>query len=295
MIEKALYEHLISQADLAAVLTTYNEEPAIFNMKAPADTDPGWAGGPQYGRIVFDVDLQGDPERCFGGTLMVDIMCEEDDPFLEDIERLARSLIHGYFFSNGTFTVAAQWRTSNRFQEPDNHVIGYTASFELLGFPVLTTFSPDVIERINAFCGEFENLHIINHDALPSTAWKPTGDESAVYWRLVQETPSPWYPDTFSTIWRTATIKGHIFSRDNATAAAVARDIATQLLTAKRLKKPGEQSIMIGKRAPSIDYGADPLRTGQITVEGTYGVLRHYVNEKTVDHIKYTEKREETP
>lgn len=295
MIEKALYEHLISQADLAAVLTTYNEEPAIFNMKAPADTDTGWAGGPKYGRIVFDVDLQGDPARCLGGTLMVDIMCEEDDPFLEDIERLIRSLIHGYFFSNGTFTVAAQWRGSTRFREPDNNVIGYTASFELLGFPVLTTFSPDVIERINAFCGEFENLHIINHDALPATAWKPTGDESAVYWRLVQENPSPWYQDTYATIWRTATIKGHIFSRDNATAAAVARDIATQLLTAKRLKKPGEQSIIIGKRAPSIDYGADPLRTGQITVEGTYGVLRHYVNEKTVDHIKYTEKREETP
>lgn len=293
MIEQALYEHLKAQADLAAFLTTYNGEPAVFSQEAPADTDAGWSNRPQYGRVVFAVDLQGDPERCMGGILTVDIMCKENEQYPEDIEPLIRALIHGWFFSSGTFTVAAQWKNSSYFTEPTEQVTGCTLAFDLLGFPILTTIAPDVIDRINKWCGEFENLHVINHDALPATAWQPTGDDSAVYWRLVQDNPAGWIPDTFSTVWRTATIRGHIFSRDNATAAIVARELTLRLHAKKRLFKDGEAPIMVNRRN-TADYGADPLRTGQVTVEATYGVVVHFNNEKKIQHIHHSE-REVTP
>lgn len=291
MIEQALVEHLKAQAALAPYLAQYAGQLAVFNQEAPADVDELWGDGPQYGRVVFAVDLQGDAERTMGGTLLVDILCKEDEQFPEEIEPILRNLIHGYFFSNGTFTVAAQWRNSSPFTEPTDHVTGCTVSFDLLGFPVLTTFDPDVVERINEWSRALEQLHVINHDELPSTAWKPTEGESAIYWRVSNEAPAKWIPDTFQTVWRTATIKGHVFSCDNATSSSVAREIILRLYNARRLMKAGEAPIMVN-RNNTADYGADPLRAGQITVEATYGVVVQLANERKIHHIEYNERKE---
>lgn len=284
MIEKALYEHLAAQEELARYLATYHGQHAVFNQEAPADSDSGWGPGPQYGRIVFAVDLQGDPERCLGGVLSIDILCKEDEQFPEEMEPLVRSLVHGWFFSSGTFTVAAQWKSSSPFTQPTDQVTGCTVLFDLLGFPVLTTFIPDVVDRINAWSAETENLHVINHDPLPAEAWRPTETESAIYWRLVQDTPAGWIPDTVSTLWRTSTLRGHIFSRNNAAAAAVARSLALRLHAAKRLLREGEAPILVNRRN-TADMSADPLRTGQLTVEATYGVVVHFDNEQKLEHI----------
>lgn len=285
MIETALYQHLIAQADLAQYLTTYNAVPAVFNQEAPADNDPLWGDGPQYGRIVFAVDIKGDPERTMGGTLAVDIQCKENLQFPEVIEPIVRELIHCWFFSSGTFTVEAQWKTSSYFTEPTDKVTGCTIIFDLLAFPIMSTGSPDVIERINAWTNEIEGLHVINYVELPSTAWKPEGTDSAVYWRLVNDAPAVWIPDTYQTIWRTSTIKCHIFSENHTIADSVARNIITQLYTDKRLMKEGESPIMVNQRN-RVDYGADPLRSGQITVEATYGIIVYIEPDQNLTSIE---------
>lgn len=287
MIEQALYEHLIAQEDLAAYITTYNSIPAVFNQEAPADTDPGWGDGPQYGRIVYAVDMQGDPERTMGGTLAVDIQCKENLQFPEVIEPIIRSLIHGWFFSSGIFTVEAQWKNSSYFTEPTDKVTGCTVTFDLLAFPIMSTGSPDVIARINEWSAEIDGLSVINYDELPATAWRPDAGNSAIYWRLVNDSPAGWIPDTFQTIWRTATIRCHIFSQDHTTADTVARDLITALYTAKRLLKTGETPIMVNRRN-SADYGADPLRTGQLTVEATYAIIVHYEPDNMIQKIVET-------
>lgn len=287
MIEQALQKHLQDQASLAPFLAVYAEKKAIFNQEAPADNDKLWGAGSQYGRVVFAVDLQGDPERCMGGTLMVDILCKEDEQFPEEIEPVVRALIHGYFFSRGTFSVAAQWRNSSYFTEPTDHVTGCTIAFDLLGFPLMTTTDPDVVKRLNEWTsGSFEGVRVINHDELPSAAWIPTEEESAVYWRLVQDAPANWIPDTYQTIWRTATVRCHIFSQNRVTAGAVARAIMTKLYAGKRLRKEGESQIMTNRRN-TIDHGADPLRTGQLSVEATYGIIVHSEQDGVLEHIYY--------
>lgn len=277
MIEQALYEHLTAQEGLAQYLTTYAGKPAVFNQEAPADNDALWQDAPQYGRIVFAVDIKGDPERTMGGTLAVDIQCKENEQFPEVLEPIVRELIHGWFFSSGIFTVEAQWKTSSYFTQPTDKVTGCTVVFDLLAFPVMTTGSPDVISRINEWASTIDGLSVINYTPLPSTAWQPDGEGSAVYWRLVSDSPAVWIPDTYQTIWRTSTIKCHIFSKDHATADTVARTIITQLYTAKRLMKDGEAPIMVNQKN-TVDSGADPLRTGQVTVEATYGIITCYVN-----------------
>lgn len=286
MIEQALRQHLIKQDDLTQHLAKYSNEPAVFSQEAPADMDSLWGKGPQYGRIVFVEDIEGDPERTIGGTLSVDIMCYENKQFPEDIEPILRKLIHGYFFSSGTFVVAAQFKNSSYFTQPKDHVTGCTVNFSLLAFPVLTTSSPDVISRLNAWSSEFEGLYVINHDELPSAAWKPATGETAIYWRTVSENPANWIPDTFQTIWRTAVVRGHIFAEDIATASVVARNLTTRLYAARRLLKPGESPIMVNRRN-TLDNGADPLRTGQVTVEATYGVIIHHESTDVLNNINF--------
>lgn len=286
MIEKALGDHLVAHSELTDFLATYMESPAVFYAEAPDDSKPGWGAGPQYGRIVFDIDLQGDSERTMGGILAVDILCKKDEQYPEDIEPIVRRLIHGYFFSSGKFIVAAQWRDSKSFDEPERMVAGFTVFFDLLAFPILTTNGLDVISRLNEWTSQIEKLYVINHDELPTAAWKPGKGESAIYWRRLRVTPAAKIRDTYATIWRTDTIKGHIFSEDIATASAVADDLTIRLYTAKRLLKPGEAPIMVADRNTQDD-GADPLRTGQLTVEATYGINRHRAATATFQNIKY--------
>ena len=289
MIEEALYEHLTTWASLVPYLTEYSGKPAVFNQEAPADADPLWESGPQYCRIVFAVDIQGDPERTMGGTLAVDVQCRDGDTPPEVLEPIVREAIHGWFFSKDLFTVEAQWRGSAYFTEPTDRVRGVTVSFDLLAFPVMTTGDPDIITRINAWTAAIDGLHVINHDPLPSTAWRPEGTDSAIYWRVVTDQPANWIPDTFQTIWRIANLRGHIFSADYKTMAAVARDLIVRLYTDKRILKQGESPIMIN-RSNRADYGMDPLRTGQLSVEATYGVIVYYGPDTEINNITIEEE-----
>ena len=283
MIEQALYQHLQAQEDLRPYLAEYASKMAIFNQEAPADSDTLWNDGPQYGRIVYTVDLQGDPERTMGGMLTVDILCKEDEQFPEEIEPILRPLIHGYFFCRDKFVAAAQWKNTSYFTEPTKNVTGCTVTFDLLAFPIITTSTPDVVARFNEWTTRFPDVYVINYAPLPTPAWKPSGGEAAVYWRRVSVKSAGWIPDTYQTIWRTATIRGHIFAEPTEI-ATLSEKILIGLYATKRLLKDGEAPIMVNRTNTTND-GADPLRTGQLTVEATYGVVVRFENEETIQNI----------
>ncbi|MDO4280783.1 MAG: hypothetical protein Q4C56_04050 [Peptococcaceae bacterium] len=282
MIEEALYGHLIGYAPLCDQLASYGGVAAVFNQKAPADTDPLWDEGPQYPRLVFAVDIQGDPARTMGGTLAVDIMSKESGAPPEVLEPIVREAIDDYFFSSGTFTVAAQWQSSSYFTDPTEEVVGCTLNFALLGFPVITTDGPDLVARFNAWSLEQEGLHVINAEPLPSSAWKPDEANSAIYWRVVQDKDCTWIPSTYQTLWREAICRAHIFAQNPATEARIARHLAAQLHADKRLMKDGESPIMVN-RDNSVDNTADPLKTGQLTVDATYAIIVAFENTETLD------------
>lgn len=277
MIEQALYQHLQEQESLRPYLAEFAGKMAIFNQTVPSDQDPDWGEGPQYGRIFFSVDLQGDPERTMGGKLTVDVLCKEGEQFPEEIEPILRPLIHGYFFCRKKFVVSAQWLDTKPFTEPANKLTGCTLFFDLLAFPI-STYAPHVITQFNEWSSTIENLHVINRDPLPTVAWKPEKGQSAVYWRVAKEEQCRWIPTTFSTVWMSATVKGYIFSETPAAAAEVANYLKMRLYADKRLRKDGEllrageSPIMVNSKNV-VDNGADPLRTGQLTVEATYGTV----------------------
>lgn len=298
MIETTLREHLTSQTELAKYLTTYAGQPAVFSQNAPTDEDALWGNGQQYNRIVFAEDMQGDPERTMGGTLVVDIMCvetEENKIFPEDIEPIVRKLIDGWFFSGGAVTAAAQWKTTSYFTDATETVKGCTVAFELLAFPV-SNYAPHVVAQFNEWTSKFPKIHVINREPLPNSAWKPRDGESAIYWRIATEKQSSWIPSTYHTLWKTAIVKGYIFSETPAEASETANIISTKLYADKRLKtrggellRAGESPIMVNTNN-TVDNGADPLRTGQLTVEATYGVIAHEKTDDVIENINTIQK-----
>lgn len=288
MIEQAIYEYLLASKELAPFLTRYAGSPAVFYQEAPTDTDPLWEDGAQYGRLVFSLDVQGDAARAVGGVLSVDLLCQNGVQLPEEIEPVVRRLIDGCFFSDSCSmcSMAAQWTDSRYFTEPVRQIAGVTLSFTLLSFPVLTTWKPDIVARLNAWTSAvFPELLVINHDRLLPT-WKPDAETSAVYWRVLSVKPANWIPDTWQTIWRTASLRCHIFSANIHTAALLGQEIIYQLYQQKRLLKTGEAPILVN-RDNRTDPGADALHTGQITVEATFGELLYPRQPPLLNHIHY--------
>ncbi len=286
MLDKAIYEHLVNAPELAPLLTSYAGKAAVFNQEAPADTDINWADKAQYGRIIFALDVQGDPARAMGGSLMVDVMCEAGKQAPEELEPVVRKLLDGYFFTDNGCTMAAQWESSRYFTEAEEQVSGVTILFSMLAFPVLSTITTDIIVRINQWTSNrFPELIVINRDTLPA-AWKPDNEKCAVYWRVVSIMPAEWVKDTHQTIYRIALLKCHVFAPDICKASVIAQGIALQLYSDRRLTAAGEASIKVS-RNNTINTGADALREGQLTVEATYGEIVRMQPNNPLNHINY--------
>lgn len=289
MIEEALYSHLQSQDVLSPFLASYGGNKAIFNQEAPADTDAGWDSDLQYGRIVFAIDTQTDPERGVSATLMVDISCKNGEQVPEEIEPLVRTAIDGYFFSQGMTTMAAQWQSSNYFTEPTEKVNGVTMTFTLLAFPKQTTIEPDPIALINEWTSEEltqilgVGIRVIGRDELPD-AWKPTNEFPAIYWRIQQTQKCTWIPDTYQCSWLTAVLQGHVLTPDKDIADIICRLIHNTLTVKKRLIFADNSPLMVDRNIRHTPT-ADELRTGQISIEGTYGILTPPLNSNLLQHL----------
>ena len=313
MIEAVLLKHLQSQEDkLSPFLATYYGKMAIFNQSAPADTDIGWGVEQgyepdpeyedeeelekysQYGRIIFAVDLSEDPERIYSGTLAVDVQCEDGMQVPEEMEPIVRELIDGYFFSTSDITFAAQWSASNYFTEPTEKIVGVTLTFGLLAFPKQTTIEPDPIRLINKWTKEEltkiidRDIIVIGCDAL-NEAWKPTAETPAIYWRLASTDKCSWIPDTFNCSWRTAVVFGHIITPDKDVCGIIARYIGRTLTRKKRLIFEDISPLMVDRNI-RINLGSDEFRTGQITIDATYGLLAEQAPYNPVKNISIEEK-----
>lgn len=289
MIEAALRTHLIEQETLVPYMGTWQGQMAIFNQEAPPDTDPGW--NLQYGRIVFMVDMTGDPERQVGATLAVDVMCEKECQDPNEMEPIVRNLIDGYFFVQDGNTVGAKWRKSNYFAfEANEKVIGVTLLFDLLAFPKMITAPPDPVARLNGWSGRDlarkldKTVRVIGMDDEEMVAWKPTAENPAIYWRISQISKCSWIPDTFNAIWQDATLMGHVFAGDVNTEMSICRIINNVLQRAGSLILDDGSPLFVDRNI-KIVASNDPLRTGQISVIGTYGILREHPHADPIQHI----------
>ncbi|MCI8285435.1 MAG: hypothetical protein HFE90_09285 [Firmicutes bacterium] len=271
MLETLILNHLRSCTELHEYLAEYDNMPAVFYQTAPTDTDGLWSKE-QYARIIFYLNIQDDPERVVSGSLAIELIAKAGSYPIEKVERLIREAVDGYFFTAENRTMAVNWNTSDYFSVPTDKTHGTTIAFDLLAFPHQETVDPDPIGLINEFSKDFiPEAYVIGMDDTPEI-FKPDNENPAIYWRQTAINPCGWIPDTYACSWHTAVLNGHIFADDKDIEASIARDIDNALTIKKRLIFDDNSPLMVDRNI-RLNLTADALRTGQITVDATYGIL----------------------
>lgn len=271
MMEEVIYKYLTGNKELGGMLTKYRNSPAIFCDEAAKDTDRSWADGPQYPRIVYSLEMRDDPQRKISGTLMVDIMCFGNvQP--STIEDVVRPMIDGHFFTDDDTTIAAMWSSSPDFQEQagKNVISGVTVAFDVMAFPRQETSNPDPIQALNRWMKEqLPDVTVIGYDDLPAV-WTPEPKKPAVYFKLDALGPGT-IKDTYSVAWHLATIKGLVISTDREVRNKTSKFVVDALAAKSRVQLADRSPFFLRRIAANM--AADPMKEGQLTITGEYGVL----------------------
>lgn len=284
MVEREVYECLSQDEELAGLLAQYESGPAIFYQLVPADSDEGW-DGIQYPRILFDIDTETNPERKNAGVLMITIACRSNsDVQPEPIVKRILQLIDGCFFTTTDgYTAAASWQRTDGFrtdtqrlesQPLQDYIFGSEMTFDLLDFPQQIMAGMDPLALMNTWTKEKRpSAKVINLDSLDSI-WRPTDDMPAIYWRLasVSNDAQMMRYDTNMVTWMRAVMQCHVLAPSTGTRTNIIKGIAEALYQARQLPFPDKSPLLIQQIAGNT--GASPLRVGQLTLNGTYGVLR---------------------
>ena len=272
MIEVPLSEYLCSNEQLAELLASYGGEPAIFQQIAPKDDDDGWDTGNHYARIVFDIDQTADDERKAAGTLYIDISSTAESTQPEDIELLLKSLIDGFFFVQDGMTYSTKWVRSDGFiSEPNSKVFGRTLTFSILAFPVQITIDPDTVELMNNWTAEIFPDAIIINVTETDAVFAPTDEKPVVYWSHQGLTESP-IDSVYSCTWLQSNLTMHIMAPSASLRNRIIKKALTELETKRRVLWPDKSQFIIHRTLANLT--SDPVRVGQLIVQGSFGVLR---------------------
>ncbi|MCL6597944.1 MAG: hypothetical protein K6T81_04320 [Alicyclobacillus macrosporangiidus] len=285
-LDELVYQAMSQDATLATLLAQWNGNPAVFGYHAPPDTDPGWAGK-QYPRMDYTVDPHEDPERRMAGTLSINVWATPDLQSSIDAvaSRLVQLLDGAVFHPDDYPVVGLRWSRSQLFSqgreqsgismselEPTDLLLGMLVQFDLLSFPLQTTYSPDPVAALNSWAASrFTGLQV------DVSAWTPTASEPVLYWRMegVQLAER-----TAAVAWMQATLYGHVIAPTPDQRLPWVRRVAEQLVLDRCIQLDDGSYFFVEKL--SADTKQDPLRTGQIRVIGRYGVL---VPEQTAEPI----------
>ena len=289
MITTALDKHLINNGKLKELLSSYQGGPAIFNQMVPLDTDTGWNSGNHFAHAVYNIDTTAEAERKIAGTLGIDVACTLKSADPEEITAALKDCINGYFFkSDEGDTISAMWERADAFTtEPDNKVFGNSLSFSLLAFPNQITADPDPVKLMNGWIKEiYPQVTVIGADETPDV-WKPTDSNPAVYWKLRTVGQSSSMVSNYHCTWIGCALQLHIISPSASVRNTMLKDIVNRLTAAQRVLFPQDRSPFHIERL-AVTTGADPVRTGQLTLTGSYGILRTYekaepLNNPTID------------
>ena len=278
MLEKEIYTCLHEDEEIQTLLASYEGGSAIFHQMVPADTDAGW-DGVQYPRITYDVDTQSNPERKNAGTLLVSIACKIDSTQPEPIAKRVQALLDGTLFTTDDgYTAAASWSRTDSFTQANTNAIpqiyGADMEFELHDFPSPVLIGMDPLALMNSYVKRlYPHAMVLHVDTLPSV-FKPTNDEPAIYWRVrsIGSDQQMIRYDTNMVTWMRASLQCHVLAPSTQTRTNLIKGIAESLYETREIAFPDQSPFLV--RSLSGNTGASPLRVGQLTLEGSYGVLR---------------------
>lgn len=262
-LESLLYDVLTQDETLKGLLATYRDRPAVFEGWAPDNTDSGWSGE-QTPRIEFAVVRQEDPERHVAGQVSFSVVDEIGSmDRVAEIELRLRSLLDGATFRPDEGTVSLRWSRADMFDQVSDFR-GLEAVYDLIAWPVGTTYEPDPVTAMR----EWATKRWSGVQVDPGV-WTPSDTTPALYWRMTGVAgyePRPW------GAWLRVRLQCHVLARSPDVRLSWVRRVVEALAV------DGSADLTDGTRLEflqlSADSQADPLRTGQITLEARMGVLR---------------------
>lgn len=279
MLEDLIYKALTKTPEISDALVRYGGNPAVFLNLAAQDNAEGWNGKSQYPQIVYFVDQQYHPERKTSGVLQVDFLCDEDCSIVpEDMEDAIVGAMSELFLTEGSTTTCVLWNRSDSFEQPhrsgnsdEPKIAGETHSFDLYQFPSQITTNPDPIFALNSWTKHVvPNCVLIGYDDLPDL-WRATDQRPAVYWRTTGTLSA--VRTSHAVAWVDVTLVGHVVADSPTERQKWIQAIVSQMSLDGEIPL-ADGSPMIIKRI-AYSSAANPIRDGQITVTGTYGILRN--------------------
>ena len=287
MIENVLYNHLLNDSQLSPLLNQYDNKAAVFLQFIPNDTAEEWNNSNHYPQLVFYIDTSGDAARKAAGMLSIDIICNgSEKKSLEEITSTLKQSVDGYFFTNESGdTFAAAWERTDGFStEPGNKLYGNTVTFSLLAFPKQSALPPDPINLLSNWMKEtLDDSTVIGLDSLPEV-FKPTDSKPAVYLSFSGQTISNTYPSNYFVTWMDVDIRLHVMAETKSVQDDILRSVMQLLAQQKRVMfSTGDDASPFNINRLTGTFSSDPIRIGQLLIEGTYGVL----NQKDVPKINH--------
>lgn len=271
MIEDLIYKALNSIEGLIPLLALHNGEPAIFYQEAPHDVDPGW-GESQFPRVNYMVDWQYNAERKSEGTVAVDLWClNNQEVSAEDLSIMIQSALSELFMTDQSGTYEMVWNRSDYFEgegEKDPKIVGYTILFDILAFPNQQALTPSPVWALNSFIKKIEeNAKVIGYDTLDEL-WRPSESAPAVYVRIASNDFSR---SSYAVAWLKAVLNVHVIAPDPNARLNLLQKIIHELSLAGEAITDDGSPFFVQQIKHSMS--TDPLRVGQMTVTGEYGVL----------------------
>lgn len=295
-LEELIYRRFIESAETAGFLAVFNNRAAVFYQTAPDDRQKGWRG-PQYPRIIFDMDMQANQDRKSAGTLAVSLLCDEAGAEPEKIEPCIREALKDLIIrpdQNAPYCFV--WSRTDSFEIPerersaDTRIIGVEVRFDILEYPDQETADPDPVAALNCYIkAKVSEAFVLGTDPVENYL-TPVVGRPVFYCRLETVELQPENSVTGNTVaWMNCRIAVHVLCPDQEIRLKLVMMLASNLAVDGRVMMSDGSPLSI--HGLKVNNQADYLREGQISISGKYGILKYKEKGTTLKFIKTIDRR----
>lgn len=261
IVEEILYGELKRLA--GDYLTTKDNLPAIFYRQSPPDTDT-WTGEAQYPRITYYIEYKYNPERQTSGTLYIDIHQMQDRELSsEDIAEAIKPHLDELFITDDYGTLSFNWNRNEAWNvgTESPQVANTTMVFEVYDYPVTKIDDMDPVYSMSLYTKALlPDVKVIGIDKMPNVY---RGDVAYYY---IESYSVDVDTSIYAVTWIDAVIRGQMGGSN----------VDANLVTLNH-KIALDQEVILEDTSPFFIERfrtQKANRTGQITINGRYGVLR---------------------
>lgn len=273
-VETLILEALQEDEAITAFLAKHNGQSAVFYQMAPPDTDQGW-DRIQYPRVDFTLDWTYSPERQADGACQINVWCLNNGTTAapEDVGDAVRECLRDLFLTDEDGEVyALEWQRTDAFeaggQDGEPLTVGVTLSFDILAFPVQITQEPDPVAGLLDYLKLLApQAIVVGLDEIPRL-FRPTEEQPVFYARLSGDGSA--MRNSWAVAWMDVTLPVHIFAPEANQRMVLSRSICNAISLQGECRLRDGSPMLI--RRIALSASANPLRQGQLTITGRYGV-----------------------